>query len=107
MTLPPPIRTYFDADGTPDGAAPMSAFARDAAVHDEGRTHSGSKAIETWWRSAKAETRHTAVPTAVTERGDVTEVRATVSGDFPGSPAELTFVFRVDDGRIVDLRIGA
>lgn len=105
--LPPPIRAYFDADGQRDGEAPMRAFAADAVVHDEGRTYRGPKSIETWWRSAKAKTQHTAEPIAVVERGDVIDVRAIVAGNFPGSPAELTFLFRLKDDAIVDLRIGA
>jgi len=54
MNLPSPIRTYFDADGRPDGNAPMSAFAPDATVVDEGHAYRGLEAIETWWRKAKA-----------------------------------------------------
>lgn len=107
MNLPSPIRTYFEADGKPDGAAPMGAFAMDAVVTDEGKTYRGCEAIEGWWRKAKAKTRHTAEPFAISERGDVTEVRAKVSGNFPASPADLTFVFRLRDETIVGLTIGA
>lgn len=109
MNLPSPIRTYFDADGKPDAAAPMGAFATDAVVEDEGRTYRGCEAIESWWRKAKAQNQHVAEPIAITERGNVTEVRAKVSGNFAGSPAELTFAFRLSDREdaIVGLRIGA
>ncbi len=107
MNLPSPIRTYFDADAKPDGDAPMSAFAPDAVVEDEGRTHRGPHAIEAWWRSAKAKTRHIAEPFRLKDHGGEVEVRAKVSGDFPGSPADLTFAFRLEDDAIVRLRIGA
>lgn len=109
MHLPSPIRTYFDADGEPEGDAPMSAFATDAVVEDEGNAYRGCAAIESWWRNAKAKTRHIAEPLTIADKGDVTEVRARVSGNFPGSPAELTFAFRLSDSEdaIVGLRIGA
>ena len=109
MNLPSPIRTYCEADGKPDGAAPMSAFAADAVVEDEGNTHRGYDAIEAWWRNAKARTQHIAEPIAISAKGELVEVRAKVSGNFPGSPAELTFSFRLSDGEdaIVRLGIGA
>ncbi|GAB5378328.1 MAG: nuclear transport factor 2 family protein [Acuticoccus sp.] len=106
MKLPSPIETYFEADGKADGAAPMSAFAKDAVVEDEGKTYRGSDAIGKWWRAAKAKTEHTAEPFAIEQKGDVTEVQAKVAGNFPGSPANLTFAFRLADDAITRLRIG-
>ena len=107
MNLPPPIRTYFDADGKSDGAAPLSAFTMDAVIEDENRTHRGHAAIEDWWRRAKAENQHIAKPFDLIVRDHVVEVQAEVSGNFAGSPATLTFTFRLNDDAIVDLRIGA
>ena len=107
MKLPSPIRTYFDADGKPDGAAPIGAFAADAIVEDEGKTYRGHEAIAAWWRAAKAKTEHTAEPFDIADKNGATEVRAKVSGNFPGSPADLTFAFRLKDDAIVGLRIGA
>jgi len=105
--LPAPIRAFFDADADSSGAAPLGAFAPDAAVRDEGKTHTGHDAIDAWWRGAKAEYRHTAEPLDAAEDGGRTLVRARVTGDFPGSPADLTFAFKVEDGLISALEIGA
>jgi hypothetical protein len=66
--------------------------------------HAGHEAIGAWWRAAKAQYRHTAEPCEVREEQDRTLVRAKVT---PGSPALLTFAFRLVEGRIADLRIGA
>lgn len=109
MHMPSPIRAYFDADGRLDAGAPMDAFATNAVVQDEGHTYRGCEAIAAWWRKAKAENQHVAEPFAIEGKGDVTEVRAKVSGNFPGSPAELTFAFRLseDDDAILGLRISA
>lgn len=106
MHLPPPIRAYFTARAPQDGDALAAAFAPDAIVRDEGQTHRGPQAIRDWWLAAKAQYRHRAKPIEVTDRAGKTVVRATVSGDFPGSPAVLTFTFGLAGDRITDLEIG-
>ena len=73
MKLPAPIQTYFDAD-KPVGqtAAPIGAFAPDAVVKDEGKTHVGHDGIEAWWRVAKAQYQHTAEPCEIREERGLT-----------------------------------
>jgi hypothetical protein len=107
MKLPAPVQTYFDADKAAGDAAPIGAFAPDAVVKDEGKTHVGPDAIEAWWRAAKAQYQHTAEPYEILEKRGLTIVRAKVTGRFPGSPALLTFAFQLEDGRIAALGIGA
>ena len=106
MHLPSPIQTYFTARAPRDRDALAAAFARDAVVHDEGHIHNGPRAISEWWLAAKAKYRHHAEPIDIAEAGGKTVVRATVTGDFPGSPAVLTFAFGLDGDRITDLEIG-
>ena len=106
MTLPPPIQTYFTALAPQDGAVFAAAFAPDAVVHDEGNLHHGPEQIRAWWLAAKAKYRHTARPLEMSEVADGAVVRAQVSGDFPGSPAVLTFTFGLSGDRISTLRIG-
>ena len=55
----------------------------------------------------KAKYRHVAQPLETGEQDDVTKVRARVTGQFPGSPATLTFAFRLTGDRITALEIGA
>lgn len=105
--LPTALRAFFDADADRAGGAPLAAFAPDAVVRDEGKTHTGHAAIAAWWTAAKAAYRHTAEPLETTEVGELTRVRARVTGDFPGSPAVLTFAFRTEGGLITGLEIGA
>ena len=107
MSLPSAIQTYFDADRSNDGAALIRAFAPDALVHDEGRSHAGRRAIGTWWREAKAKYQHVIVPLEVIAKDDVTQIRARVSGQFSGSPVTLIFAFRLDREQITSLEIGA
>lgn len=106
MLLATPIQTYFTAQGPQDGAALAAAFAADAIVHDEGRSHHGRQDILAWWLAAKTKYRHHAVPIDVTEADGKTIVRAMVTGDFPTSPAVLTFTFVLAHDRITELRVG-
>lgn len=106
MHLPAAIQTYFSAKAPQDGEAFAAAFAADAIVHDEGEVHLGPEQIRAWWLAAKAKYRHSAEPLDVAEAAGKIAVRANVSGDFPGSPAILTFTFGLAMGRITDLRIG-
>ncbi|MCA0205073.1 MAG: nuclear transport factor 2 family protein [Proteobacteria bacterium] len=106
MHLPAAVSTYFTAREPQDGEAFAAAFAPDAVVHDEGQTHQGGPAIRDWWLAAKARYRHRAEPLEAREVGGKTVVRARVTGDFPGSPAVLTFTFGLRDGRITELGVG-
>lgn len=105
MTLPSPVLAYIDADKRNDGEALIDAFAPDAAVKDEGRTHVGRKAISAWWRAAKTKYQHVIEPLESVEDGETTRVLMTVSGQFPGSPARMVFAFRIADSRIAGLEI--
>ncbi|MCK5932693.1 MAG: nuclear transport factor 2 family protein [Fulvimarina manganoxydans] len=106
MKLSPPLHAYFDADQRGNAEALLQAFNPGAVVRDEGKTHEGRPAIEAWWRAAKEEYQHVAEPLDCTEEAGRYHVRATVTGNFPGSPAVLTFAFQIEDERIEDLEIG-
>lgn len=107
MKLPPPIQAYFTADTNEDVPALTETFAPDAVVRDEGGSHAGRAAIAAWWRAAKDKYRYVAAPLDADAQGDTIRVRAQVTGDFPGSPAILTFAFRLTDRAIAELEIGA
>ena len=105
MNLPSPIQAYFEADQHHDVEAFIGAFAPDAVVIDEGRTYTGRQAIDAWWRRAKAQFEYVVEPIEIDEKGGVTEVRGKVTGQFPGSPATLTFAFRLEHDQISWLEI--
>jgi hypothetical protein len=106
MKLPAPIHTYFSAVPPEDTQAFAAAFAPGATVQDEGHIHRGSEEIVAWWQAAKAKYRHKAEPLGLTEIFGKTSVRARVTGDFPGSPAVLTFTFALAGDKITHLEIG-
>ena len=107
LELPPPVAAYFAADAAHDPDAVARSFAADGAVRDEGETHAGADAIRAWWRDARAQYRFENEPLDATTEDGRTIVRARVTGDFPGSPATLRFVFDLDETGIRRLEIGA
>ena len=100
MHLPRPIGIYFSSDA--DALATCCAV--DATVRDEGRVE-GLAAITAWRTETKKQYRYTVDPVESVQRDGQTVVTARVSGDFPGSPATLTFIFRLERDQITSLKI--
>lgn len=107
MHLNPSIQAYFEADSRGDVEAVIQTFAPHAVVSDEGRSYAGRQAIGSWWREAKTKYQHVIEPFRARGEGDLAEVRARVTGQFPGSPTTMTFAFRLEGGQIAGLEIGA
>lgn len=103
--LPKPIELYMSAENAHDADALAACFAPNATVRDEGRTREGLKDIAAWRRETTEKYQHTVEPIAVAERDGKTIVATKVSGNFPGSPVTLDFVFRLQDGNIASLEI--
>ncbi|MGL4965770.1 MAG: nuclear transport factor 2 family protein [Inquilinus sp.] len=105
VKLPEPIATYVAADNAGDDAALATCFAADAEVRDEGRTVRGVDAILAWKADGKRKYQYTVEPLAVAEAEGKTVLTARVSGQFPGSPVELRYLFGLKDGHIASLEI--
>lgn len=105
--LPDPIARFFDGRNARDFDAALAAFAPAAAVADEGGLHGTPEAIRAWMRDTVAKYDDRATVRTVARTGERIEVAAEVSGDFPGSPAVLSFRFTLDGARIARLEIGA
>ena len=105
MHLPRPIGIYFSSDAAHDTDALATCFAVDATVRDEGRTFEGLAAITAWRTETKKQYRYTVDPVEAVQRDGQTVVTARVSGDFPGSPVTLTFIFRLERDQITSLEI--
>jgi SnoaL-like protein len=106
MHIPSVVKAYFDADQGGDADALAQVFSGEAVVEDEGARYEGRDAIRAWWLAAKRKYRHVAEPIDSSGAGNKISVRAKVSGQFPNSPATLEFLFTVNNGEIVALRIG-
>jgi SnoaL-like domain len=98
------IEQYFVLATQADMDPYFAQFAPDVVVEDDGQTHVGIDAVRAWRRSVPG------VAYDVRAVGDTTDgshvVTTEISGDFPGSPVLLGFVFTFDDeGRISRLVI--
>ena len=103
--LPRPIALYIAAENSGDIEAVAKCFAESAMVWDENQTIEGLDAIKKWKAETKKKYQHTIEPLAYTQEDDKTIVTNRLTGNFPGSPIELEFVFTLDRDKIVSLEI--
>ena len=103
--LPTPIANYIAAENSGDAGALAQCFAENALVRDEGQTIEGLAAIKQWKAETKKKYQHTIEPLAVAQKDGKTIVTNRLTGNFPGSPIELEFVFTLAGDRIVSLEI--
>jgi hypothetical protein len=105
VDLPTPIAIYIDAENRGDTEALAKCFAEDAVVRDEGETIEGLAAIKRWKAETKKKYEHTIEPLASAQKDGKTIVTNRLTGNFPGSPIELEFVFELDGDKIALLEI--
>jgi hypothetical protein len=106
LNLPEPIAAFFAADaGNP--AAVAHCFSPHAVVRDEGHTYTGLEAIKAWKTAAAAKYRYTVQPFAVSQDQGRHIVSGHVVGNFPGSPVDLRYHFRLERGLVAELEITA
>jgi hypothetical protein len=103
--LPKPIALYIAAENSGDAEALANCFAESAMVRDESQTIEGLAAIKKWKAETKKKYQHTIEPLSSIQRDDETIVTNRLTGNFPGSPIELEFVFTLDRDKIVSLEI--
>ena len=104
LNLPKPIAAYFTADKG-DGDAVSRCFTDDAVVKDEGHTHRGRAAIKRWKTDASAKYEYTSEPVACEEKDGKTIVTSHLVGNFPGSPVDLRYFFKLAGDKIASLEI--
>lgn len=105
IDLPRPIATYVAAENSGDTEALAHCFAEDAVVRDENQTIEGLAAIKQWKAESRKKYQHTIEPLASTQKDGKTIVTNRLTGNFPGSPIELDFVFTLDGDKIAALEI--
>ena len=104
--LPPVIAAFFHAHNTGLTADFNQLFTADALVTDEAHEYRGA-AIKTWIDEAIAKYKPVAEVTDLSNVGMQTIATAQVSGNFPGSPAQIRYKFSLKDGKIAGLAIGS
>jgi ketosteroid isomerase-like protein len=104
--LPELLSEYFAAANIDDAGRIAACFAEDATVHDEKQDFVGRAAIRQWAADARAKYRFQSEPFKIEGGADRPVVTAHVTGDFPGSPVDLTYRFVIAAGAIAALSIG-
>jgi len=104
LNLPKAVADYFTADKG-DGEAVSKCFTEDAVVKDEGHTHKGRAAIRAWKTDASAKYQYTSEPFSCEEKDGKTVVTSHLVGNFPGSPVDLRYFFKLKGDKIASLEI--
>ncbi|NWA81448.1 MULTISPECIES: nuclear transport factor 2 family protein [Pseudomonas] len=104
--LAPAIVAYIAATNTRDTSAIAHCFADDANVFDEGEHQVGIAAIARWMEDTGRRYQPRVEVLNVQHRTGKVLVSNGVSGNFPGSPLELRYTFRLNEqGKISRLDI--
>lgn len=105
LKLPKPISEYLSAVEEKNSDKLARCFADDAIVHDEGGHYRGYNAIKSWSEETQRKYRYSMEALDVSETGDTFHLRAKVTGNFPGSPVELDYLFTLANDKIGSLKI--
>lgn len=102
MKMPLAVQAFFEAN---DVDIVANAFTLNAVVKDEGKRYNGRHAIRQWRVAATQKYQYISEPFEVALRGDTVVVRANVTGNFPGSPVVLGYIFHLAEESIDGLEI--
>ncbi len=61
--------------------------------------------IKAWKQASQAKYQYSIEPLSSSQEGQTVTLLARLSGNFPGSPVELTYTFVLDNGKIASLEI--
>jgi hypothetical protein len=103
--LPQAIAGYVEAVNAHAPERLAACFNADGTVFDEGNVRRGRDEIEAWARQTGVLYQSSIEPSGLEEADGKQRLRATVSGQFPGSPITLHFHFLLQSGRIQSLEI--
>ena len=104
-TLPGAVTRYLEAANRFDAPAAADCFTADASVYDENHDHIGRDAIRAWIAETSRKYRPAFTVMRSVVYGDDVTLAVAVSGQFPGSPVTLDFMFRLRNGKILLLTI--
>jgi len=105
VDLPTPIALYIAAENNGDTEALARCFSENAVVRDEDQTIEGLAAIKEWKAETRNKYQHTVEPLLCVQKDGKTIVTNRLTGNFPGSPIEIDFVFTLAGDKIVSLEI--
>lgn len=104
--LPHVIDAFFHAHNTGQTDGFDQLFTADATVNDEAHQYRGPE-IKAWIDGAITKYNPIADVSDLTQVGEQTIATAQVSGNFPGSPAQIRYKFTLKNDKIAALAIGS
>lgn len=105
IQLPKPIADYFTAEREQDADAVARCYSDNAVLKDDGKTHSGTEAIKSFMSEVFAKFSVKTEPFSIATDGSRQVVTCHVEGNFPGSPIDLRYFFRLESDKIAELEI--
>jgi ketosteroid isomerase-like protein len=103
--LPKAVEIYLTSARTKDVERLALCFADDALVHDESHDYRGIAAIQKWKQETEAKYRYVMEPLEASVTGNFVNLRARLTGEFPGSPVDLDYTFVLANEKITSLEI--
>ena len=104
--LAQPLAAYIAAANAQDINAVAACFTANAVVRDEKQDRRGIAAIREWAEEVSEKYRPIVEPLGVAETDGDTILTGRVSGNFPGSPVQPRYTFKLKGGKIERLEIG-
>jgi ketosteroid isomerase-like protein len=103
-TLSPSLTAFVSALNSHDSDALAACFTENPIVWDEGRTYRGKSASKAWFETVSGKYHARLDVLEVLIQGSETILHGNVSG-FDGSPIQLRYRLRIEDGKVAVLRI--
>ena len=97
-------KSLFQADKSDEDAV-SRCFTANAVVTDEGHSHKGTAAIRQWKSDASTKYQYTSHPFAYEQQDETMVVTSRLTGNFPGSPVDLRYFFKMEGDKIAFLEI--
>src|ERR1700693_2202318 len=105
LDVPEPVAAYLAAEEAKDVDALSRCFTEDGTVHDEGRDYRGRSSIRQWKQEVDTKYRYVLQTVNIQTQGDKVNVRIRLTGQVPGSPIELDYIFKLFNDKIASLEI--
>lgn len=105
MNLPKVVSDFVNAQNNFDSEASANCFSVNGIMLDEGKTYTGSVAIQGLFEETNEKYQSVMKPLKYIEDGTSSVLSAEVSGTFPGSPAVLQFHFTLKNNLIDYLKV--
>jgi hypothetical protein len=99
--MPDNLLRYFAAQNSHDAEGMTACFSPEAEVRDDAHTFVGKDAIRRWKADTIAKYGISIEPLVATDNEGTLTVVAKVTGNFPGSPAELTYDLVLDGSGLI------